>query len=50
VTLPRGVRSAGVALVSTALMVLVFTVLADNPLIRGLETARPGRRVALVFG
>ena len=38
-TLPRGVRSAGVALVSAALVVLVFTVLADNPLIRGLETA-----------
>jgi adenylate cyclase len=39
VTLLRGVRSAGVALVSAALVVLVFTVLADNPLIRGLETA-----------
>jgi CHASE2 domain-containing sensor protein len=39
VTLPRGVRSAGVALISAALVVLVFTVLADNPLIRGLETA-----------
>ena len=38
-TLPRGVRSAGVALVSAALVVLVFTVLADNPLVRGLETA-----------
>jgi hypothetical protein len=33
------VRSAGVALVSAALVVLVFTVLADYPLIRGLETA-----------
>jgi adenylate cyclase len=39
VTLPRGVRSAGVALVSAALVMLVFTVLADNPLIRGIETA-----------
>jgi adenylate cyclase len=38
VTLPRGVRSAGLALVSAALVVLVFTVFADNPVIRGLET------------
>jgi adenylate cyclase len=39
VTLPRGVRSASLALVSAALVVLVFTVFADNPVIRGLETA-----------
>jgi adenylate cyclase len=39
VILPRGVRSAGLALISAALMALVFTVFADNPVIRGLETA-----------
>jgi len=39
VTLPRGVRSAGLALVSVALVMLGFTVFADNPLLRGLETA-----------
>jgi adenylate cyclase len=39
VTLPRGVRSAGLALISAALVALVFTVLADNPVLRGLETA-----------
>jgi adenylate cyclase len=38
-TLPRGARSAGLALVSAALIVLMFTVFADHPLIRGLETA-----------
>ncbi|HKM70223.1 MAG TPA: CHASE2 domain-containing protein, partial [Stellaceae bacterium] len=38
-TLPRGARSAGLALISAALVVLVFTVLADNSLVRGLETA-----------
>ncbi len=38
-TLPRGMRSAGLALVSAALVVLGFTVFADNPIIRGLETA-----------
>lgn len=37
-TLPRGARSAGVALISAALVVLLFTVFADNPLLRGLET------------
>jgi len=39
VTLPRGARSAGLALVSAALVLLVLTVFADDPLIRGLETA-----------
>ena len=38
-TLPRGIRSAGLALVSAGLMLLVFTAFADKPLIRGLETA-----------
>jgi adenylate cyclase len=39
VTLPRGTRSAGLALVSAALVLLVLTTFADTPLIRGLETA-----------
>jgi adenylate cyclase len=39
VILPRGVRSASLALVSAALVTLVFAVFADNPVIRGLETA-----------
>jgi adenylate cyclase len=39
VTLPRGSRSAGLALISAALVVLVLAVFTDNPLIRGLETA-----------
>jgi adenylate cyclase len=39
VTLPRGICSAGLALVSAALVALVFTVFADNPVLRGLETA-----------
>ena len=60
-TLPRGVRSAGLALVSAALVLLVLTVFADNPLIRGLETATldlrfrlrgvrpPGSQVAVIL-
>lgn len=60
-TLPRGMRSAGLALVSAALVLLVLTVLADNPLIRGLETASfdlrfrlrgvrpPGSQVAVIL-
>jgi hypothetical protein len=39
VTLGRGARSAGLALTSAAIVVLLFTVFADNPLVRGLETA-----------
>jgi len=39
VTLPRGIRSAGLALVSACLVLLVFTAFADKPLNRGLETA-----------
>jgi adenylate cyclase len=39
VTLPRGARSAGLALMSAAVVVLLFTVFADNPVVRGLETA-----------
>ena len=38
-TLPRGIRSAGLALVSACLVLLVFTAFADKPLNRGLETA-----------
>ena len=38
-TLRRGIRSAGLALVSAAIVVLLFTVSADHPLVRGLETA-----------
>ena len=37
--LPRGARSAGVALIGAALVVLLFTLFADQPLIRGMETA-----------
>src|SRR5712672_1762229 len=60
-TLPRGVRSAGLALMSAAFVVLVFTIFADNPLIRGLETASldlrfrlrgvrpPGSEVAVIL-
>ena len=36
---PRGARSAGLALVAAAVVVLLFTVFADNPVLRGLETA-----------
>jgi len=61
VTLPRRLRSAGLALVSAALVLLVFTIFADNPLIRGLETASldlrfrvrgvrpPGSEVAVIL-
>ena len=38
-TLPRGIRSAGLALISAGLVLLVFTAFADKPLIRGLEAA-----------
>ncbi len=38
-TLPRGARSASLALIAAAVVVLLFTVFADNPLLRGLETA-----------
>ena len=60
-TLPRRLRSAGLALVSAALVLLVFTIFADNPLIRGLETASldlrfrvrgvrpPGSEVAVIL-
>jgi adenylate cyclase len=39
VTLPCGIRSAGLALVSAGLLLLMFNAFADKPLIRGLETA-----------
>jgi adenylate cyclase len=39
VTLRRRARSAGLALISAAVVVLLFTVFADNPVVRGLETA-----------
>jgi adenylate cyclase len=60
-TLPRGARSAGLGLLSAALVLLGFAVFADNPLIRGLETASldlrfrlrgvrpPGPEVAVVL-
>ena len=35
----RGARSAGLALITAATVVLLFTVFADAPLVRGLETA-----------
>ncbi len=35
----RGIRSAGLALAAAAIVVALFTVFADNPVIRGLETA-----------
>jgi adenylate cyclase len=34
-----GIRSAGLALISAAIVVLLFTVFADIPVVRGLETA-----------
>ena len=37
--LPHGGRSAGIALISAALVVLLFAGFADRPLVRGLETA-----------
>ena len=39
VTLPRRVRSASLALISAAVVALLFTIFADHPLLRGLETA-----------
>jgi len=39
VTLPRRVRSASLALISAADVALLFTIFADHPLLRGLETA-----------
>jgi adenylate cyclase len=39
VTLPRGARSAGLALISAVLVVLVFALFADHPLVRAMETA-----------
>ncbi|HWZ68786.1 MAG TPA: adenylate/guanylate cyclase domain-containing protein [Stellaceae bacterium] len=59
--LRRGVRSAGLALIGAAVVVLLFTVFADNPVVRGLETAsldlrfrlrgvrRPGPEVAIIL-
>ena len=38
-TPPRGARSAGLALVGAAVVLLLLTVFADNPVVRGLETA-----------
>ena len=38
-TLPRGMRSASLALISAAVVALLLTVFADQPLVRGLETA-----------
>ena len=35
--LPRGVRSAGLALIAAALVVLLFTVFVGHPLLRGLD-------------
>jgi adenylate cyclase len=61
VTLPRGIRSAGLALISAAFVLLALTVLANNPLVRGLETASldlrfrlrgirpPGSQVAVIL-
>ena len=34
----RGIRSAGLALTAAAIVVLLLTLFADNPVIRGLET------------
>jgi len=39
VTLPRGARSAGLALISAAVVMLLFTIFADTQVVRGLETA-----------
>jgi adenylate cyclase len=61
VTLRREARSAGLALISAAVVVLLFTVFADNPVVRGLETASldlrfrlrgvrpPGPEVAIIL-
>ena len=60
-TLRRGARSAGLALIGAAVVVLLFTVFADNPVVRGLETASldlrfrlrgirpPGPEVAIIL-
>jgi CHASE2 domain-containing sensor protein len=60
-TLWRGTRSAGLALISAAVVGLLFTVFADNPVVRGLETASldlrfrlrgvrtPGPEVAIIL-
>jgi len=47
VTLPRGARSAGLALISAALVMLGLTLCADNPVVRGLETASLDLRFSL---
>jgi adenylate cyclase len=39
VRLPRGLRSAGLALAAAAIVLLAFALFADMPLLRGLETA-----------
>jgi adenylate cyclase len=39
VKLPRGLRSAGLALAAAAIVLFAFAVFADMPLLRGLETA-----------
>jgi adenylate cyclase len=38
VTLPRGTRSAGLAALAAVAVLLLATVFADNPVVRGLET------------
>jgi adenylate cyclase len=38
-TLPRRARSAGLALMAAGVVLLLFTVFADNTVVRGLETA-----------
>ena len=57
----RGLRSAGLALIAAAVVVLLFTVFADNPVVRGIETASldlrfrlrgvrpPGPEVAIIL-
>ena len=57
----RGIRSAALALIAAAIVVVLFTVFADNPVIRGLETASldlrfrlrgarpPGAEVAIIL-
>ena len=57
----RGVRSAALALIAAAVVVVLFTVFADNPVIRGLEIASldlrfrlrgarpPGAEVAIIL-
>jgi adenylate cyclase len=43
----RGIRSAGLALAAAAIVVALFTVFADQPVIRGLETASLDSRFRL---